>query len=519
MASVYLKRDTWYLQVIDAAGRRRCVASKATNKKDAKALAIKEEARFERQRLGHEPVDLDDGGGTVDELMAWWIEKFMVRAASDTGASSIRKHIIGSALGSLRLTQVTAGKIDLFLTEKEDGLSPKSINHLRGYLSRAFTMARRMEKFPRPNPVADVPKRKVVKRLPDYLRPQEVQPLIAALKPKWKPLFATAIYTGLRKGELFALRKGGVDFDAGVIMVSRSHDRDIPKGGRVEAVPINEELAPYLRKAITASPSELVFPNDDGTLLPKHTALEHVLRRAMRRAGLVTGYVHKCRRQGCGHLEAAPHANPIDCPKCEFRLFPAGQVRKIRFHHLRHSTASLLLMKGADLAAVQKIMRHQDPRITTEVYGHLQTSYLRSQVERLRFGPEPADRSGRTSIPAAAGRAARPARGGWRSGAAVTCRQQRATAPRGSVYYPFTTRPRKAHVPSSRRGTAGKRSRGVELSGREDLNLRPFGPEPNALPGCATPRGGGTFCQDRGRKSTPLWCEFSRVAMRWRAGP
>ena len=114
-------------------------------------------------------------------------------AGTVTGASSIRKHIIGSGLGRLRLTQVTAGKIDLFLTEKEEDLSAKRINHLRGYLSRAFTMARRMEKCPRPNPVTDVPKRKVVKRLPDYLRPQEVQPLIAALKPKWKRLFATAI--------------------------------------------------------------------------------------------------------------------------------------------------------------------------------------------------------------------------------------------------------------------------------------------------------------------------------------
>ncbi len=86
------------------------------------------------------------------------------------------------------------------------------MNHLRGYLSRAFTMARRMEKFPRPNPVADVPKRKVVKRLPDYLRPHEVPPLLASLRPKWKPLFATALYTGMRKGELFALQKSDVDF-------------------------------------------------------------------------------------------------------------------------------------------------------------------------------------------------------------------------------------------------------------------------------------------------------------------
>jgi integrase len=68
-----------------------------------------------------------------------------------------------------------------------------------------------MEKFPRPNPVADVPKRKVVKRLPDYLRPHEVPPLLASLKPKWKSLFATALYTGMRKGELFALQKSDVE--------------------------------------------------------------------------------------------------------------------------------------------------------------------------------------------------------------------------------------------------------------------------------------------------------------------
>jgi integrase len=395
VASVYLKRATWYLRVQDPQGRWVAKASKARTKNEAKSLAAELEVQYDRQRKGLEPTELPDGGGTIDALMAWWIDTFLRRAASDTGATSIRKHIIGSPLGKVRLTDVTPGKIDFFLVGKEDSLSARSVNHLRGYLSRAFTMARRMEKFPRANPVADVPKRKVVKRLPDYLRPHEVPPVIAALRPKWKPLFATALYTGMRKGELFALRKSDVDFDAGVILVSRSHDRDIPKGGRVEAVPINDELVPYLKRAITASPSELVFPNDDGTMLPKHTALELVLRRAMRRAQLVTGYVHKCRRKGCGHQEAAPDASPRRCPgECNFKLFAVGQVRKIRFHHLRHSTASLLLMNGADLAAVQRIMRHQDPRITTQVYGHLQTAYLKTQIARLSFGPEPADLSG-----------------------------------------------------------------------------------------------------------------------------
>jgi hypothetical protein len=44
-------------------------------------------------------------------------------------------------------------------------------------------------------------------------------------------------------------------------------------------------------------------------------------------------------------------------------------------------------MNGAELAAVQRIIRHQDPRITTEFYGHLAADYLKREVERLSFGP------------------------------------------------------------------------------------------------------------------------------------
>jgi hypothetical protein len=58
---------------------------------------------------------------------------------------------------------------------------------------------------------------------------------------------------------------------------------------------------------------------------------------------------------------------------------------------LRHSTASLLMMAGANPAAVQRIMRHSDPKLTTEVYGHLAPEYLRAEVDRLSFGTAPAE--------------------------------------------------------------------------------------------------------------------------------
>ena len=64
---------------------------------------------------------------------------------------------------------------------------------------------------------------------------------------------------------------------------------------------------------------------------------------ALGRAGIVKGYEHVCRKKGCRHVERA-----------------------------------------AD--AVQRILRHRDPRMTTEVYGHLAPGYRQSEVDRLQFG-------------------------------------------------------------------------------------------------------------------------------------
>jgi integrase len=72
-------------------------------------------------------------------------------------------------------------------------------------------------------------------------------------------------------------------------------------------------------------------------------------------------------------------------PGAHPKLWPKTIVRQIRFHDLRHTTASLSMMAGADPAAVQRILHHRDPRITTEVYGHLAPDYLRAEFDRLRF--------------------------------------------------------------------------------------------------------------------------------------
>lgn len=113
---------------------------------------------------------------------------------------------------------------------------------------------------------------------------------------------------------------------------------------------------------------------------------EDVLRRALKRAGMVTSYTHVCRRKGCRYSEERAAAEIRPCPRCGYKLWPKGNVRHIRFHDLRHTYASVLLMFGANLTSVQKLLGHSDPEITERRYGHLLPDFMKSEVDRLRFG-------------------------------------------------------------------------------------------------------------------------------------
>jgi hypothetical protein len=123
--------------------------------------------------------------------------------------------------------------------------------------------------------------------------------------------------------------------------------------------------------------------------MAEQVKLHGILRRALGRAGIVQGYRHTGRARvnaegkrdsfakRCTHAELAPDRAPRRCPKHGDLLWPVPQVRRLRFHDLRHTTASLLMMAGANPAAVQRILRHSDPKITTEVYAHLSPGFLR----------------------------------------------------------------------------------------------------------------------------------------------
>ncbi len=355
------------------------------------------------------------------------------------------------------------------MNSKADDLAPRSINHLRGLVHVIYAKAIRRGKWTGTNPAAAVERRKVTRGKPEYLRPEEVMALIVALDPRWRPLFATAVLTGMRKGELLGLRKTDVSLAERTIMVGRSYDHDTTKGGHTDLLPVPDLLVPWLEEALRRSPSALVFPRPDGSMHSSELAVDEVLRRALGRAGVVTGYEHICRRKGCGYRKLEPSADAGRCPTCNMKLWAKPVPRHVRFHDLRHTTATLLLKAGVPLATVQRVLRHTDPRLTAMTYGHLDVSDMRAGLNGLAS-------AALGNLPVAARRL-------------LSSNDPRHGA--GEMLEPDFRRNRRASVGRNDSGPK-EEAPGAEAfasdyegfceSGRQDLNLRPLGPEPSALP-------------------------------------
>ena len=388
MAEPFKRRGAWYARVKDAAGRwRNVVLAEARTKAQARDLATGLALQSRRRREGLEPAPTDRSL-TVHALLRWWLDTYV---AGKTWASReedrFRLYFESTDLVRLPVVALTAARLELFLQDwSRKGLAPASVNRLRAMVSTAWNRARRAGLVRGANPAADVELRKVPRRAPAFLEPHEVPRLLAELNATDRPLVATALYAGLRKGELFGLKKRDVDLGRRLLTVRQSYDHDTTKGAREEAVPIAAALVPYLEEALQTLPGALLFPLPDGSMRTEYDELAKRLRRALGRAGMVDGYVHHCRRckrQGTPHEERHPDCNRRRCPRCGMTLWASALPRKFRLHDTRHTTATLLLAAGVDLYAVARILRHTDPKLTFKTYAHLVPGYLHAQIDRL----------------------------------------------------------------------------------------------------------------------------------------
>jgi integrase len=266
--------------------------------------------------------------------------------------SRVKNHLIGSKLGEMLIDHVKPADVERWLHSAEKKLGAQSLNHLRGHLVRAYELALKHGNFVGVNPARKADKRAVDNTIVAYLSKAEVKKVLdlaLTLQPQWAPVYAGALYTGMRKGELFALRWEDVDLDHGRIFVRRSHERATTKSRKGRVVDIPDELRPWLHLQRRIG-SPLVFPSPTGKRWNRGTKSEERLRRV---------------------------------------LDAVGVKRAFRFHDLRHTFASQFLMGGGDIVSLQEILGHASIETTRKRYGHLSRAHVRAQMKRFSMQAEP----------------------------------------------------------------------------------------------------------------------------------
>jgi integrase len=201
--------------------------------------------------------------------------------------------------------------------------------------------------------------------------PAEAAALIDALPKGERALWATALYAGLRRGELRALRWEDVDFEAGVIHVRRSWDAD-PAIGEIEvksdAGRRRVPLVGALRRIIAEH--KLATGRVGAALVFGRTATEPFIPSTVRSRALRAWQAENERRVKAGE-DAGEDAGSVEL------LVP------LKLHEGRHGAASYLIAAGLNPKQLSIYIGHSDIRTTYNRYGHLMPGDESQAVARL----------------------------------------------------------------------------------------------------------------------------------------
>jgi site-specific recombinase XerD len=244
--------------------------------------------------------------------------------------------------GNKPLHSIGIREIEHFLSKKKQEASEWTARKYYGSLASAFEKAVQWN-YLEENPFRKISKPKGREIIPVFFTESDFRLLLSVIEDRdFKELCITALLSGLRLGELLALRWNDIDFTSKVILV-RNSETFTTKTRKNRIVPMSEELVRVLgeRKERIRFECEIVFHNKYGGKLLETTVSHY------------------------------------------FKLYvvDAGINGKLHFHSLRHSFASALVMSGVSLYAVQKLLGHTTSK-TTEIYSHLLPQQLHFEVNR-----------------------------------------------------------------------------------------------------------------------------------------
>ena len=227
------------------------------------------------------------------------------------------------------LHEIRREKIERYIDHRlgegaKPGTVQREITFVKALLNRALRWGR-IEK----NPADKLSVKGSNVRRDRILNPEELDRLLEATSPQGRDVIQLALLTGMRKGEIRGLLERDCDF-------------------------LREEI--HIRESKTG----------ESRIIPMHPTVKEILWRRM---------------QG---IEDQPLFSPAFHRAFELAVRRTG-LRDLRFHDLRRSAASYLIMSGADPKSVQEILGHKDMRMTMDVYIRVSKAHVKEAIGRLRL--------------------------------------------------------------------------------------------------------------------------------------
>ncbi|MER6091732.1 tyrosine-type recombinase/integrase [Streptomyces bluensis] len=328
---------------------------------------------------------------TVSDYLTYWLGSIAVHRLRENThtryTTCVRLHLI-PGLGTKKIARLTAKDVRSFLdrlrttcqccargldTERkaccavgeccQKRLSPLTVTYVHSVLKSALEHAVREDELPR-NVARNV--------RTTAARPRRFRPLTAAEARRFldtartdrlHALYELALRTGLRKGEVLGLRWEDLDLNSGNATIRHSLQRTHTGG------------LTHLPTKTRASERRIALPTECIRSLKEHRAQQDRERETAGSDWRDSELVF-----------TTPTGRPLDPANLtrRFRSFlDRPGLRRIRFHDLRHSTATLLLEQGVDLVVIKELLGHAHIGVTAGVYAHVRLRLQRQAIDAL----------------------------------------------------------------------------------------------------------------------------------------
>lgn len=331
MSRIYQRGRIWYIDY--SLNNQRVRKSVGTSKKMAE-LALKE---AELQIAKGEFLGvIIDRKMTIDALSNEYLKFSQAnkRPKVYQRDRTLIKHLLKQFSGH-EIKTISAHDLEEYKSIRITAVSPATVNREVTCIKHMFNKAVEWQ-YLKHNPLLSVKRFKEPPGRLRYLVTTEIDLLLNECAKHLRPIVIMALNTGMRKGEILDLKWADLNMDNRVITIKRT------KNNEIRTIPMNNLLYSTLNHLCNGCTNGQPVFTYDGKPLQD-------IRRSFETA---------CRNAG---------------------------IEDFRFHDLRHTFASRLVMVGVNIRTVQELMGHKDIRMTMR-YSHLSDSHLKNAVKKLENG-------------------------------------------------------------------------------------------------------------------------------------